>query len=148
MASELQNILTLRHSNAVAAGTTAITPSSGVNMAGYSACRFIVSWGAITASGVQSVEVHQSSDDGSSDAYTALAGTKVTVADDDDNKLTIIDIQHPGECYLKCIVNRATQNSAIDGIIAMLSMAKTQPASEHADVQGYELHDGMAEGTA
>ena len=108
----------VRHSNAVAAGTTVITPSSGVDTKGFRGCMFVVHWGAIVAGGVQSIEAHQSSDDGSADAYTALAGSKVTVGDDADNKLTWIDVHEPRERFLKCVVNRATQNSAIDSITA------------------------------
>ena len=148
-AYELEKLTPILHSGPVAAGTTTITPSSGVNCAGSNAVRFIVSWGAIVASGVQSIEVHQSSDDGSSDTYTAIAGTKITVADDDDNTLTVIDILNPGEQYLKCIVNRATQNSAINNIIALV-LPDASPASLTAGstVNGYEVHNFAAEGTA
>ena len=68
----------VRHENTIAAGTTTITPSAGVDTAGFETCVFLVEWGAIVASGVQSVEVHQSKDDSS---YAALQGSKVVVAE-------------------------------------------------------------------
>jgi len=137
-----------RHSNAVSAGTTAITPSSGIDMAGFDGCLFLILWGAITAGGVQSAEVHSSEDDGFSDAYAALEGTKVTVADDDDNKVTYLDILNPPERYLKCIVNRATQNSAVDGIVAIQYRGRSAPVTQPASVAGGELHHWPIAGTA
>lgn len=149
-AYEMEKTQPILHSTAVGAGTSTITPSNGVNCAGADACRFIVAWGAITTAGVQSIEVHQSSDDGSSDAYTAIAGTNIAVADDDDNTLTVIDIINPGEQYLKCIVNRATQNSAVNAIIALVGSPGTSPSSltGEATVNGYEIHNFAAEGSA
>lgn len=118
-------------------------------MAGFQSVLFIISWGAITATGVQSVEVHTSSDDGAGDAYTAITGTKVSAADDDDNQLTYVEIHKPLEQYLKLIVNRATANSAVDGIIAIQYNA-THKGTTHdsSTVTGGELHVSAAEGTA
>ena len=139
----------IRHSNSVAAGVTVITPSAGVDLKGFDGCLFIVPWGAITAAGVQSVEVHQSSDDGVADGFSALLGSKVTVADSDDNKLTVIDVFRPLKRYVKAIVNRATQNSAIDGIIAIRYCAASDPPTHDATtVQGTKLLVSVEEGTA
>lgn len=138
-----------RHSNAVAAGTTTITPSSGIDMQGYDGCLFLVAFGAITASGVQSVKVQQSDDDGVSDAYSDLEGTSVSVADDDDNQLVWVDVARPQKRYLKVIVSRATQNSAIDGILALQYGSKVEPVThDSTTVLGGELHVSPDEGTA
>jgi hypothetical protein len=148
MYSRVANSKTVRHSNAVAAGQTTITPSAGIDTQGYSHCRFIVLWGTITATGVQSAKVQQSSDDGVADTFADLTGTSVSVADDDDNKMTIIDINNPAERYLKCIISRATADSVVDGIIAILSRHDTAPTAQDSTVQGWEQHDQPAEGTA
>jgi len=138
-----------RHNNAAAAAASDITPSSGIDMSGFEGCLFIVPFGAITASGVQSIEVHQSSDDGSSDSYTAILGSNVAVADDDDNQCFYVDVFKPRERYLKCIVNRATQNSVVDGIIALQYGASKKPVThDSTTVGGGELHVSAAEGTA
>ena len=142
----LKQVKQVRHSNAVAAGTSTITPSDGIDMRGFRGCRFTILWGTITASGVQSAAIHTSKDDGSSDSFTALADTKVTVADSDDNKTTIIDIYEPRERFLKCIISRATQNSVIDGIIADLYDPQDAPVTQDGTVQGSELHVAPAEG--
>lgn len=137
-----------RVSNAVAAGTSAVT-SSAVDMKGYENCLFVVAFGAIVSGAATSIKVQQSSDDGSTDAYSDLEGTSVTVADDDDNQLAYVEIARPTKRYLKCIVSRATQNSTVDAIIAVLSGNKDTPTTHDATtVLGGELHVTPAEGTA
>lgn len=138
-----------RHSNAVAAGSSDITPSSGIDMANFEGCMFVVEFGAIVASGVQSIEVHTSSDDGVADSYTALIGSNVTVADDDDNQIFYVDVYRPRERYLKLIVNRATQNSTVDGITAIQYEPRNMPVThDSTTVGGGEIHVSPAEGTA
>lgn len=139
----------IRHSAAVAAGTSVITPGSGVDCQGFRSCRFIASFGTIVAGAATSVEVHQSSDDGSSDSYTALLGSKITVADDDDNKLVAVDIVAPRERYLKLVVNRATQDATLDGIVAELYDPSEIPTTDDSStVVDQETHIAPAEGTA
>lgn len=147
MGSELASTVVTLHSGVTAAGVTTITPS-GLDCSGCDHVRFVVQWGAITATGVQSAEIHQSSDDGAVDTYTAIAGTNVSVADDDDNKLTVIDIINPREAWLKCVINRATANSEVNGIIAIQDMGAAPSTMIAGDVQGYEKHIYAAEGAA
>jgi len=137
-----------RVSNAVAAGTTDIN-SSSVDMRDYGAVAFIVAFGAITASAVTSCKLQQSSDDGSSDSWADLEGTSITVADDDDNQLVVLDCVSPQERYVRAVVDRGTQNAVVDGIIAMQYMAQDEPVThDPTTVVGSELHLAPAEGTA
>lgn len=138
-----------RHNNAVAAGTSDITPTNGIDMANFEGCLFMVPFGTITASAVTSIKVQQSSDDGDADAYADLLGTGVTVEDDDDNQIFWIDVYRPRERYLKLIVDRATQNAVVDGIIAIQYGPKKLPTThDSTTVGGGELHASPAEGTA
>lgn len=137
-----------RHSNAVAAGTSDITPSAGINMADFDGCIFVVQFGTLTSTAVTSIEVHQSSDNGDGDSFTAILGTKVTVADDDDNKVFYVDITAPTEQYLKCIVNRGTANAVLDGIMAIQYGPAAMPTTHDSTIKDGELHVGAAEGTA
>lgn len=139
-----------RHSNAVAAGTSDITPSAGINMAGFEGCLFLVEFGTITSSAVTSIKVQQSSDDGSSDAYGDLEGTSVTVADTDDNKIAYVDVYRPGKQYLKLIVDRDTANAVVDGITAIQYGARALPPAHDSTtvLSGSEVHASPAEGTA
>jgi predicted ribosome-associated RNA-binding protein Tma20 len=138
----------IRIMNGVVAGTTDQT-SSAVDTQGYDGVKFYTAFGAITAGAVTSVKVQQSSDDGAVDTYADLTGTAITVADDDDNQLTVHDIYRPRERYLKVVVDRGVQNAVIDGVIAVLYGAKEMPTiSDSATVVARETHVSPAEGTA
>lgn len=144
-----QDCKLIRHSNAVAAGATAITPSAGIDTAGFDAVTFIAMFGAIVTSAVTSVKVQQSDDDGVSDGYSDLEGSSVSVADDDDNQIVAVEIIRPQKRYLKMIVSRATANATLDGIVAILHSGNVSPTTHDATtVVGSELHWGPAEGTA
>lgn len=141
-------IKTTRILNGVVAGTTVQT-SSAVDMSGFDGARFTFLMGAITAGAVTSCKLQQSSDDGSADAYADLAGTSVTVADDDDNQVVVIDVYRPRERYLKAIISRATQNAVIDGILVEQYCGRKQPTTDDATtVVAREIHVSPAEGTA
>ena len=138
-----------RHSNAVAAGAAVVTPASGIDMANFEGCVFQVSFGAIVAGAATSIEVHTSTDDGVADSFTALLGSLVTVVDTGDNQIFYVDVYRPLERYLKCIVNRATQNSTVDGITALQYEPKNMPTTnDSTTVGGGEIHVSAAEGTA
>lgn len=138
----------LRVSNAVAAGQTTIN-SSAVDLAGYEGVKFYVAFGALVSGAVTAVKAQQSSDNASSDAYADLEGTGITVADDDDNKIAILDVKKSRERYVRCTVTRSTQNATVDGIIAVRYGAKKLPATDDATtVISREVHASPAEGTA
>jgi len=142
-----KNTKIVRVSNAEAAATTDIN-STGVDTQGFNGVMFMVLFGTITASAVTSIHAEQSSDDGSSDAYADLTGTNVAVADDDDNQIFWLDINRPLERYVRCVVDRGTQNAVVDGIVAVLYDPIDMPTTHDATtVGGGEVHSGVAEGT-
>jgi hypothetical protein len=144
------DIKVTRIMNAVAAGTSVQT-SSAVNMAGYDGVLFIALLGTLTASQETSLKAQQSSDDGSADAYGDLEGTLVgPMGDDDDNKCLMLDIYRPEKQYLKALLNRATANAVIDGIIAIQYSARSRPVAQAtaAGIAFSEKHATPAEGTA
>ena len=142
------NTKRIRHSNAVAAGTSVITPSAGVDMAGFENCLFQALFGAITATAVTSIEIHQSDDDGVADGYSAILGTNVAITDAQDNGILEVEVIRPQKRYLKCIVNRATANAVLDGIIAIQTAPRSLPVTNDATIVGSEVHISAAEGTA
>ena len=91
----------------VAAGVTDAN-SDIVDMAGFDAVRFITGYGAVTAGALTSQKVQQGAQPNLSDAAD-LAGSGVTVADTDDNKLVIQDLIRPNERYLRVAYDRGTQ---------------------------------------
>lgn len=133
---------------ASAAGQTAVN-SDSVDMAGYDAVVFFTSFGAITTTGVQSIKVQSSSDDGDADAFADLAGTGVTVADDDDGQTFGVQIIRPVERYLRLVVSRATADAVVGEIYALLLGADVRPlTSTVTNVATFESHTSPAAGTA
>jgi hypothetical protein len=132
-----------------AAGTSAIT-STAVNMAGYDGCLFLIPFGTIVSGAVTSVNLTQCDTSGGS--YADLVGTGQTVADTDDDKTFVIDIQAPQEQFLKCVVSRATQNATVGAIIAIpyhkASRSTVLPVAGTNAIGGVERFISPAEGTA
>ena len=130
----------------VAAGSADIL-SEYVDTAGFEGVRFVIGFGAITSGAATSVKIKQCDTSGGS--YADLEGTSITVADTNDNDVAIIDVYRPRERYLKVATLRATQNSAVDFLIAELYGARKVPTTEDsATVISREVHSSPAEGTA
>ena len=133
--------------NATAAGTSAIN-SSVVDMQGYDGCLFLTTAGAITAGGVQSLKVQQDEAVGMG-AAADLAGTNITVADDDNNQSFWLDVKRPRERYLRLVISRATQNSVWGEIYAIQYRGRSLPVSNNVtDTITGEKHESPAEGAA
>lgn len=121
-------VKTIRVENAVAAGTSDVE-SDVVDLGqspGFNSVRFIVLLGAITTSAVTSVKAQQGDLSGGSD-MDDLEDSAVDVADDDDNQMVIVDVIRPSKRYVRCVVDRGTQNAVVDGIIAELYDARDVP---------------------
>lgn len=131
----------------VAAGTSDVN-SDIVDTAGWEGVRFIAGFGAITAGAVTSIKAQQGAAANMSDAAD-LADTGITIADDDDNQVAIVDIFKPRERYVRLAFDRGTQNAVIDFLIAELYRPRKMPVSEDATlVVSTEKHVSPAEGTA
>lgn len=121
---------------------------AGLDLQNFEGVMFIVGFGTIVATGVQGIKAQASDDDGSSDAYGDLAGTLVSVADDDDDKLAVLDVYRPTKRWIRPVIERATANSTIDLVVAIPYGARKQPVTQTADVAASEVHASPAEGTA
>lgn len=129
-----------------AAGTTDLT-SEAIDTAGAEGVRLVTGFGAITAGAVTSVKVQQC--DTSGGTYADLAGSSITVADTDDNKVAVSDIFRPTKRFIKVVQDRGTQNAVIDFLLAELYFPKAVPATDDtASVISTEKHVSPAEGTA
>lgn len=139
----------IRHSNAVAVGTSTVTPSAGIDTAGYDSCTFLALLGAIT-DGTPSIKVQQSDDDGVADTYDDLLGTSVPVgAVTDDNKMLAVEIVEPKKRYLKCLLVRGgATGTVVDGIVAILGRPHAEPTALDTTLFAREVHVSPAEGTA
>ena len=132
-----------RVSNAVAAGTSDVE-SSSVDMKGFQSVAFTVAMGAITTAAVTSAKLQGSSDNSS---FSDLEGTGVTIADDDDNQIFVLDIDNPRHRYIKCVVDRGTQNAVVDSIVAAQYGAQIEPVTQPATTT-VEYNHAPAAGTA
>lgn len=133
---------------ATASGSTDIT-SDSVDMAGFDAVLFFTTFGAITAEATTGIKVQQSSDNGGSDGFADLAGTGIVVADDADGQTFGIEIIRPRERYLRCVVTRADEASAVGPIYALQYAGSRGPVQNTvAGVSTFETHNGPAEGVA
>ena len=133
----------VRVSNAVAAGTTTVN-SASVDMQGFHGVAFAVEFGAITAGAATAIKL-QGSHDGT--AWDDLKNTSQTVADSADNKTFVADVMRPMHRYLRAVVSRATQNAAVDSILAIAYGADREPVALDPSVAGVELHLSPAAGT-
>jgi len=146
----IKNVLFSRVANAVAAGTTDITTATVTNMAGYDGCCFVALFGAITNTAVTAVRVQQDTISTFTNG-TDLEGSSVALATTtaDSNKILINEIYRPQEQYLKPVVDRATANAVLDGIIAIqYGTADKPPTQGTTVVSGSQVLDSPDEGTA
>jgi len=138
----------VRHSNAVSAGTSTITPSGSIDLANADGVQFLVAFGTITGSAVTSIKLQQSSDNGSTDDFSDIAGSSISVPDTASNKVFVVDHFKPTKRYVKVIVSRGTQNAVLDGIFAVVYGTRNQPITADSTVGGTKQLSGAIEGTA
>jgi hypothetical protein len=139
--------------------STAITPTAGVagatditgtilDMANYEGVLMIVRFGAITGSAVTSIKAQQDTDSAGG-TMADLEGTSITVADDDDDQIFIIDLCRPRERYVRLYVDRATQNAVVANAEYIQYGARKKPVSNNvANAVTCETNVSPAEGTA
>ena len=124
----LEESLVSRLVNATVAGTTNITPQHGVDMSNFDGVLFVCLMGTLTAGQVTKIKAQQSNDDGVADAYADITGAETAAAaDGDGNKVLILDVYKPLKRYVLPIVERATQNAVIDGLIAVQYRGRRLP---------------------
>jgi hypothetical protein len=120
-------------------------------MSGYEGVVFLVTFGAITAGGVQSIKAQQgNSSSGPTNLGDAqdLAGTGIAVADDEDNTTFALEIHKPTDRYVRPVVSRATQDSVVTAITAIRYGAHKAPVAAGSGITDSESHVSPAEGTA
>lgn len=128
-----------------AAGATAVNGAI-LDMLGYSDLVVVAQTGAIVSGAVTSMKLQQGAAANLSDAAD-LAGTGITIADDDDDKAKYLDVKWDAtfERYVRVVISRATQNATVSAVY--YRRKRTLPGSHAATVAG-ERHTSPAEGTA
>ena len=138
-----------RVENAVGAGSSDENGDS-VDMQNWEGVMFVFMAGTMTGTQVTTLKAQGSSDDASSDAFADLEGTQTdAMADNDGDQVVILDVYKPIERYIRPVVERATANAVIDGVIAIQYGPLKKPTTHDATtVQTSLLVVSPAEGTA
>ena len=132
--------------NAVAAGTSDQN-SESVDVGTGRVATFIAQFGIITTNAVTSIKVQQSPTGTS--GWQDLAGSKVDLADTDDNKIAIVEIENPVKRYVRLVVGRGTANAVISGVIAIVTRVKSRATIQASgEVAGSKILSSPEEGTA
>jgi hypothetical protein len=132
----------------VTAGAAGVTTINGavLDMMGWDGVLIVVTFGAIVATGVQSIKAQQDTAVGMG-AAADLAGTGQAVADTDDEKTFFIDLYRPQERYVRVVVPRATANATVASAEYIQYRGAKKPSTHGANVAG-ETFASPAEGVA
>ena len=131
MQTALSEMKITRVLNAVAAGTS-VQNGSVIDMLGFDGVCYVAAIGTLTATQVTSLKAQHGDASNLSDAAD-LAGTLTgPMADADSNKLLVLDIQKFSKRYNRVVVNRATANAVIDGVIAIQYQAHTKAPTQNS----------------
>lgn len=122
----------LRVIDATAAGSTDVN-GTGVDTAGWDGVCFVALLGTLTATQVTALHAQYSDDNAVADDYTDVAGSSAgPMGDDDDTDMLSLDILRPAKRYVRPVLDRATANAVVDGVIAILYRAREVPTTPDA----------------
>jgi hypothetical protein len=141
------NVKVTRVITAQAAGTSAVN-GTVLDMQGFDGVVFVASFGALTATQVTSLKAQDGATANLSDA-TDLAGSLTgPLADADGNRSLVLEICKPTKRYIRPVINRATANAVIDGVVAIQYASSKSPTTNDATVAAAKLRVSPANGTA
>jgi hypothetical protein len=125
---------------APAAGVAATTDIEGaiLDMANFEMAVAIVTFGTITGSAVTHIQWEHGDDPALSDAAN-VAGSKVTIADDDDEKTFVIELRKPRKRYARLLVDRATQNAVVASATYLQLSPRNVPVTHGTGVAAARL---------
>lgn len=129
------------------ASGTADREGAILDMAGWDGVLVVAQFGTIATGGTNSIKMQSGAVNTLSDAAD-LAGTKITVADDDDGKVKYIDLYQPRERYVRVYVDKDTSNACAETVTYIQYKGLIQPVAAHGTGVAGEAHQSPAEGTA
>ncbi len=119
-----------------------------LDMAEFHGVLMVVKFGAIATGAVTSIKAQQDTAVGGG-TMADLAGTAISVADDDDNQVFIIDLYEPVERYVRLVIDKDAANATAEMAWYLQYGARLRPTTVTvADLVTYERHMSPAEGTA
>lgn len=133
-----KNVKVTRVMDAVAAGQAA-NNGDILDMSGFEGVVFICALGTVTDASVVTMKAQQ--DDANAAAGMAdLSGATVSLTgSSDSNQCLLLDLYRPTKRYVRCVVTTATQNAAIDGVIAIQYSGRYLPVTQSTDIDASTL---------
>jgi len=125
------------------ASGTASRNGDSVDMSGWDGLLFICPMAAIAGSAVGDIHLETSINDSD---FTDLEGTKVAIADDDDDQIFVIDLYRPLERYIRGVITKNGANAQAECPCYIQYTGRKLPVSNMGADQ-YELHTSPARGT-
>ena len=118
----------------VAAGTGDTLTSPVIDTLGFNGFRLLMGVGTLTTTAVTTVNLQ--SCDTAGGTYTDVAGSTQVIADDQDNKLIILEVDRPKKRFFKLVTTRAVANAVIDTLILEMHTPNNAPVTQDATVSG------------
>jgi hypothetical protein len=130
------------------ASGTADRSGATLDMQGYQGVMMVVQFAAVAAGAVVAIKAQQGAAADLADAAD-LAGSKIAVADDDDNQVFVLDIYRPAERYVRVVIDNDASNASAQSAVYYQYGGTELPVSNNVtDAVTAELHVSPAEGTA
>ena len=127
------------------ASGTASRNGAELDMSGWDGVLFIVTHATLATGAVGDIHMEQDTATGMGSAAD-LEGTKIAIADDDDDQIFCIDLYRPRERFVRGVVTKDASNAQAESAIYIQYRGAKLPVSK-AGFNEYELHVSPAEGT-
>jgi len=119
-----------------------------LDMQDYDGVLMIVKFASIASGATTSIKAQQGAASDMSDAAD-LSGTSISVADDDDNQIFVIDLYKPRERYVRLVVAKDSSNATAESAIYIQYSGRKMPIDNNVtNAVTYELYVAPLEGTA
>ncbi len=119
-----------------------------LDMSGWEGVLMIVKFAVIAPGAATKIKAQQDTDSAMGTAADLL-GTGITVADDDDDQIFIIDLYKPLERYVRLVIDKDAANATAESAIYIQYGPRSKPVIQTVtDEVTYELHVSPCEGAA
>lgn len=130
------------------ASGTASRNGAILDMKGFEGVMIVAKMATIAQGAVTTIKAQQGAAANMSDAADLL-GTSISIADDDDDQIFILDLVKPRERYVRVVVGKDGANAVAESVTYVQYGAREKPVVQTvADEVTYERHISPAEGTA
>ena len=127
------------------ASGTATRNGAILDMQGWDGVLMILTNATLAGSAAGDIHAESGAESDMSDAAD-LAGTKIAIADDDDDHVFCIDLYRPRERYVRGVITKNGANAQAESMMYIQYRGRKLPVAD-AGFDEYELHVSPAEGT-